>query len=398
MKNALIALAVLAAGSVAWLARGDGAESRTYRLVTIERGDVESIVSSTGNVAAVMTVAVGTQVSGIVSELLVDFNDDVAEGQVMAVLDTTLLAISVREAETGVARSDAELVHAQRTTDRVRGLYERGSVAESELIDAEYALDVATAAAASARISLERARRNLGYATITAPISGTVIERNVDVGQTVAASLSAPQLFLIANDLSRMNILASVDESDIGLIEKGQRVRFGVQAFPEESFTGVVRQVRLQSAVTENVVSYSVVVDVDNPGGRLLPGMTATVDFLVDSATDVLTVPNAALRFRPTDEMRAALEARTGAVSLDSGDRSANARLYVLDQNGAVQVERVRTGLTDGTSTVVEGRDLDVGLSVIAGFTTVAASGSNASPFQAQQSSSGRRGPRGATF
>ena len=175
-------------------------------------------------------------------------------------------------------------------------------------------------------MSLDRAEQNLEYATITAPISGVVVERNVDVGQTVAASLSAPQLLLLAADLARMQIMVSVDESDIGLIEEGQTARFTIQAYPDDTFSGTVRQVRLQSTSEENVVNYSVVVDVSNDDGRLLPGMTATVDFLVDQATDVLRVSNSALRFRPTEAMIEELQQQREERAADAAGKAQRSR------------------------------------------------------------------------
>jgi HlyD family secretion protein len=279
-------------------------------------------------------------------------------------------------------------------------------ITEVEVDQARYNLEVARASASSAEIALERAKRNLAYATIYAPISGTVIERNVDVGQTVAASLSAPQLFLIANDLSRMQILASVDESDISLIEEGQTARFTVQAYPDEHFTGIVRQVRLQSTSQENVVNYTVVVDVDNMDGRLLPGMTATVDFLVAVATDVTKVANAALRFSPTDEMLT--EMRDGAKgeqgdqptsrpsttgrARGDGSRPGNAAmLWYLDADGQLAVTRVRTGISDGQYTEIQGEDIEPGMLVIAGISQSGQS-STSNPFQSQQQGARGRG------
>ncbi|MDE2835162.1 MAG: efflux RND transporter periplasmic adaptor subunit [Bacteroidota bacterium] len=321
----VIACVVVLTGASLWYFNRNGEEEQSpYRFVTIEQGDLEAVVASTGALDAVTTVQVGTQVSGIISEIYVDFNDNVYEGQIIARIDTTLLSSAVRDAEATVERNRAQLKQAERELERISTLYEKQFVTEVDYNQAQYDLDIALAATKSAQISLERARQNLSYATIFAPISGTVIERNVDVGQTVAASFSAPQLFLIADDLSSMEILASVDESDIGMIKEGQLARFTVQAYPDEMFTGMVRQVRLQSIVEENVVNYTVVIDVENPDGRLLPGMTATVDFLIETATDVLKVANAAMRFRATPSMYEALRARMEAARAEgsAGQRS----------------------------------------------------------------------------
>ncbi len=305
----VLAVILLAAGGWFLLGRGGGSDE-AYRFTPVERGDVESVISSTGTLEAVETVEVGTQVSGIISHIYADFNDHVTKGQVIARLDTTLLAIAVRDAEASVERARAQLDQAQRDYVRTTALRADSLVSVNDVNTATLNLDVAKAAMNTADIGVERARRNLAYATIYAPISGTVIARDVDVGQTVAASLSAPRLFLIANDLSKMQILASVDESDIGRIRDGQTARFTVQAYPDRTFTGLVRQVRLQSATVENVVTYTVVVDVDNPDRILLPGMTATVDFVTAREDSVFTVANAALRFRPTEKMAAELAAR----------------------------------------------------------------------------------------
>ena len=320
----VIACVVVLTGASLWYFNRNGEEEQSpYRFVTIEQGDLEAVVASTGALDAVTTVQVGTQVSGIISEIYVDFNDNVYEGQIIARIDTTLLSSAVRDAEATVERNQAQLKQAERELERISTLYEKQFVTEVDYNQAQYDLDIALAATKSAQISLERARQNLSYATIFAPISGTVIERNVDVGQTVAASFSAPQLFLIADDLSTMEILASVDESDIGMIREGQLARFTVQAYPDEMFSGMVRQVRLQSIVEENVVNYTVVIDVENPDGRLLPGMTATVDFLIETASDVFKVANAAIRFRGTPSMFETLRARMQAarVAGASGQR-----------------------------------------------------------------------------
>jgi HlyD family secretion protein len=261
-----------------WLYRhADAADAPAYRFAAVERGDLQAAVSATGTLNAVTTVQVGTQVSGQVSAIHADFNDEVKKGQLIARIDPTLQEQAVREARANVERSRAELEQAERAYERNRQLYEGKVVTQSEFEAVQYARSVAKANMQSAEVSLDRAQRNLSYTSIHAPIDGIVVERNVDVGQTVAASLSAPQLFLIANDLSRMQILAAVDESDIGLIHDGQPVEFTVQPYPNETFTGTVRQVRLQSTTTENVVNYTVVVEVANPDGKLMPVTNSTV-------------------------------------------------------------------------------------------------------------------------
>jgi HlyD family secretion protein len=413
-------IAVLAVG--AWLVAGARkSDTSTYRLAAVERDDLEATVSSTGTLSAVTTVQVGTQVSGRVVAIHADFNDRVKKGQLVAQIDPVLLQQAVQDAQAGLERAQAQLDQTRLEYNRNKTLFERKVLTEIDFNTAKYNFDVAKAGVKSAQVDLDRAKQNLAYTNIYAPIDGVVVERDVDVGQTVAASLSAPQLFLVANDLSQMQILASVDESDIGAIHEGQSARFTVQAYPNETFTGSVKQVRLQSKTTENVVNYTVVVSVSNPNGKLLPGMTATIDFLTGSAKDVLLVPNAALRFRPTEEMRAQLrkklEATPGGAAegnaemqaaATAGNRAAGSAgprnpgaagsrphnammLWYLDDKGEPAVTRVRTGLSDGQRTEVSGKNLKEGMQVIVGVTQTAASTTASSPFQPQAPTQPRR-------
>lgn len=434
---AVVAVLLLVAAAAWRFAGGQGEPTTSYRFVTLEHGDLEAVVTSTGNLKAVTTVQVGTQVSGLIDRIFVDFNDRVRRGQLMARIDTTLLVSAKLDAKTTLRRNQAQRDFAAVELARIQNLHDQAFSTDVELNTAKYNLELAEANLASAQISLERAERNLGYSRIYAPMSGVVIERSVEEGQTVAASMSTPQLFLLANDLAKLEILASVDESDIGQIKDGQMVRFTVQAFDDVTFVGQVRQVRLQSSSQDNVVTYTAVVDVDNTDGRLLPGMTATVEFLVESVSDVFKVPNAALRFRPTDEMMAAFrermlaerEARQGAegeaapgAAAPGAARAAGqpagggwagggqagggqagggqaapgggntGMLWYVDDQGQLSAARVRTGLSDGTMTQVEGRNLEDGMQIIAGV-TVSENGPAANPFQ--QSAPTRRGPGG---
>ena len=388
--------------------RGEAGQSE-YRFVEVERDDVVQVVSSTGTLQATQTVEVGTQVSGQVAQIFVDFNDQVRAGQLVARIDPTLALQEVRSAEANVQRVMAELAQTQRELERAQQLHGQQVVTDAELEQAEYAHAVARASYTSAQVSLERARRNLGYTEIRAPVNGVVIERAIEVGQTVAASMSAPKLFVIAEDLSSMEILAAVDESDIGRIHEGQEVRFTVQAYPEREFAGTVSQVRLQSAMQENVVSYMVVVRVDNSSRQLIPGMTATVDFVIERAEGGLVVPNSALRFRPTDAMLAQIAGgdSSDAASADQGAaprvrrRAAGARaastgtLWLIDENGRLDTITVRTGLSDGQRTVVAGEGIEEGMEIIAAVTSTDEEGA-ANPFQSSQGGQERRGPRGA--
>jgi HlyD family secretion protein len=355
-------------------------DSETYRFTAVERGDVEASVSATGTLGAVKTVSVGTQVSGQISELLVDFNDTVKKGQLLARIDPTLQQQAVTDAYAALERANAQALQARREHNRNAELLSAGLVAKSAFEQTDSSLDVARANVKSAQVALERAKRNLEYTNIYAPIDGVVVERNVDLGQTVAASLSAPQLFLIANDLTHMQILAKVGEGDIAGIKEGQKTKFTVQALPRETFEGVVEQVRLQSATTENVVNYTVVVSVENEKKKLLPGMTARVKFVTKSAEDVLKVANAALRFKPAE-----------------GATQKGRALHVVDGNGKLQAIQVRTGVTDGSFTEVRGDNIRDGLKVIAGTTNPqAAQNESSNPFQ--QNNQQQRGPRPGGF
>ncbi|HEV3486559.1 MAG TPA: efflux RND transporter periplasmic adaptor subunit [Vicinamibacterales bacterium] len=392
-RKGLIALALLALVTIAGVLVHRSAfarETTQYRFAAVERGNVEASVSATGTLSAVRTVSVGTQVSGQIAELFVDFNDTVKKGQLLARIDPTLQQQAVTDAYAALERAQAQALQAQREYNRNGELLSAGLVAKSDFEMTDSSLDVARANVKSAQVALERAKRNLEYTNIYAPIDGVVVERNVDLGQTVAASLSAPQLFLIANDLAHMQILAKVGEGDIAGIKDGQKVKFTVQALPRETFEGTVEQVRLQSVTTENVVNYTVVVSVANEKKKLLPGMTARVNFVTRSAEDVLKVANAALRFKPEGE-----ESSDRGVE-QSRTRARGRKLYFVDANGALQSIDVRAGVTDGSFTEVRGEGVKEGMKVIAGTmqprTAESESGSN-NPFQSN--SNQPRGPRG---
>jgi HlyD family secretion protein len=421
-RKSLVAIALLAVIAVIAVVVHRSAfakEATEYRFATVERGNVQSTVSATGTLDALTTVTVGTQVSGQVSQIFADFNDRVRKGQLLARIDPTLAQQAVADAQANLDKAEAQALQASRDYRRNRELTDAGLVAKSAFDQSQASASVANAGVKSARVALERAQKNLSYTNIYAPIDGVVVARNVDAGQTVAASLSAPELFKIANDLSQMQILAQVSESDIASIAKDQPVEFTVQALPGKTFKGTVKQVRLQSATQDNVVNYTVVVAVDNTTGKLLPGMTARAKFLTKSAENVLTVANSALRFRPTDEQLAQLKKdaqarrqqnQTTATTTSSWrNRTGNARngsssfgtLYYLDAKGELAMARVRTGISDGTTTQIEGRNLKEGMRVIAGAATNANSqtaqqNTSNSPFQSNnRQQQGGRGARG---
>jgi HlyD family secretion protein len=353
--KATISVVLFAATALGlWLyGRADASEATTWRFATVERSNLQSSVSATGTLGALQTVEVGTQVSGQVAELKADFNDHVKKGQLIARIDPTLQQQAVEEAQAGLAKAQAQLTLAKEEYDREQALHDRKIVTETEYQTAVATYAVARASLTSAQIALDKARQNLAYTNIHSPIDGVVVERAVDVGQTVAASLSAPKLFVIANDLRRMQILALVDESDIGLIKAGLPVTFTVQSYRGVTFDGTVRQVRLNSKTENNVVSYTAVINVGNPDRLLLPGMTATVKFITGSAPDVLSVPNAALRFRPAGQ---------GAQGMS---------VYTVDAKGALVAHQVVAGLSDGMRTQVSAPELKAGMQVVIGTNSV---------------------------
>ena len=295
--SVVILIAVIVSGYFLFWKR----DSRRYdfRFDKVTKGDLTVYVTATGTISAVISVDVGTQVSGIVTKLYADFNSVVKAGQLIAKIDTTFLYQSVKDAEASLDRAKAQYADSKRSYEREKGLYNKGLESEMNYSAALTAYESNSAALKQAVAALDRAKINLAYATISAPIDGVVVNRAVNVGQTVAASFSSRTLFTIANDLRRMQIQTTVDESDIGRVSIGQQATFTVDAYAGDNFTGVVSQIRLAPQSIQNVVNYIVIIDVNNDQLKLMPGMTANVKILVASASDVLKVSNLALRFQP---------------------------------------------------------------------------------------------------
>ncbi len=316
----IIALIAILAGGFYYYRADVGAAPPQLVLATVTRGDVVSTVDATGTLQTVNTVEVGTQVSGTISALGADFNDTVKRGQVVATLDQAIFLSQIQQVEAQVIRLRAEkekarvqLLDAETKLKRARQLDEAQLMPASDLETAEVAtqlakasLDSADAQLSQTEAALAQARVNLSYTVIHSPVDGIVISRNVDVGQTVSAGLQAPTLFVIARSLDTLELAANVAESDVGRVQAGQGVSFTVDAYPQQTFTGTVKQVRLKPTVVQNVVSYTTIIEVPNPGGRLKPGMTATLSIEVERADDVLRVPAAAMRFKPSDAVLAA--------------------------------------------------------------------------------------------
>lgn len=351
-----------------------------YRLDEVTQGDIEQTVSANGTLNPVSLISVGTQISGIVRKLYVDFNDRVEKDQVLLELDSALSSAAIVQSSSSVRNNQANVDLATANEKRIRELYAQEYVSKQELDTAVQVLKSAKAQLDSARGLLTRDQTNLNFTIIRSPVSGIVVNRVVDVGQTVAASFQTPTLIQIAQDLAKMQIDTSFAEADIGKIKDGQLVKFNVDAFPNRDFEGVVKQVRLNSTNTSNVVTYNVVVSVDNSDLTLLPGMTAYVNIAVAKAEQSLLVPNAALRYKPKvdDEANARGDKkqdadRNGDRKSNGGSRNKNksddlsaGKIYVL-RDGKPTLVRVQVGITDGRSTAISARDLRAGDQVIVG-------------------------------
>ena len=408
MKKAIIIIILLAGlgygGYRFYGTKEDTSETGPqYNFGKIERKNILNMITATGTLVARELVEVGTQVSGTIDEVYADFNDIVEAGQLVALIDPSVLDAQVKSAEAHLMRQKANLRRAQTEYDRFFPVFEKGFLSGNDFLSYDIGRETAEAAVLSSEAALERIQRSREFTEIRAPISGVIIDRNVEKGQTVAASLNTPRLFIIAEDLALMEILANVDESDIGQIKQGQEVRFTVASYPERNFVGKVSEIRLQPAVVQNVVNYTVVVETENPRHILLPGMTATLDFVVDEVQDVLSVPASALSLKLSDEMVAAQEklreealARRDAAGADSGGqarqrgqggqggaeggqrrqrgqggggfaggggaagaggargtRPAIGTIWYKDDAGNLKMMPVRTGITDGITTEV---------------------------------------------
>lgn len=344
-----------------------------YRFQEITQGDVAQSVSANGTLNPVTLISVGTQVSGRVSKLYVDFNDKVEKGQILLELDDSLLTAQIAQTQGNVRNAQASVELALANEKRMRTLFGQEYVSRQELDQSVQALKSARAQLETAQAQLRRDQTNLGYSIIRSPVSGVVIARLVDIGQTVAASFQTPELIKIAQDLSKMQIDSSFAEADIGNIKVGQKARFSVDAFPNRTFEGVVKQLRLNPTVTSNVVTYNVVVSVDNPDEILLPGMTAYVSIEVAEHSNVMLAPNAALRFKPKqDEIVADKPAmRQKPARKKAGpDDMLMGKVYVL-KNGEPEPVSIRVGISDGRFTEISSDTLKIGDRVIVGETQV---------------------------
>ncbi|MFN7943252.1 MAG: efflux RND transporter periplasmic adaptor subunit [Thermoanaerobaculia bacterium] len=417
MKKLGIVLTVsLALGAALWwwVAHRNGAQDAgKYRTEVADRGTVAMTVTATGTLSAVTTVQVGSQVSGIIAALHADFNTPVQKGQLVAELDPAPFEATVAQRRADVTQAEVRLRNAKIGFGRQERLLADQLVAQSDYDQARADYETAAAALGQSQAALEQAETNLAYTKIRSPIDGVVVDRQYDVGQTVAASFQAPTLFTVAQDLTKMQLQADVDQSDIGRVKVGQKAKFTVDAYPDDNFTATITQVRLNATVNQNVVTYPVILEVDNTDLKLRPKMTADISVEVDRVRDALRVPNAALRFRPAEESASgrsgvasagtrgaggateagAARARDGAGGGlaraaeglpgggEKGERGWQS-VYRLAANGKLERVRVRSGLSDGRFTqIVEGELAEGDTVVVALATTKAGESTTQTPF-----------------
>ncbi|WP_301101151.1 efflux RND transporter periplasmic adaptor subunit [Propionivibrio sp.] len=375
----LVAVSIVGGGFYWYRSSAAQSPEQRYKLQAIEKGDLTQTVSASGTLNPVVLVSVGTQVSGTVTKLYVDFNDKVEKDQPLLELDRSLFAAQARQSAANIGNIAATLDLARANETRMKSLFEQEYVSRQELEQAVQARKSAVAQLEQARAAADKDQVNLNYTTIRSPVSGIVVDRVVDLGQTVAASLQTPTLIKIAQDLSEMRIDSSFAEADIGKIKEGQKVRFTVDAFPNKTFSGEVQQIRLNPTVQQNVVTYNVRVSLQNPDQILLPGMTAYVNIGVARRSDVLMVPNAALRFKPADadeKGAAAQSASPAGEPKGKGKKrdSASGTVYVIDGKELKPVS-IQLGITDNRTTEVIAGDLKVGDKVIVGENNASAGG-----------------------
>lgn len=380
---AMILVVVIAVA--AWLLSGGKKEEKiNFKQEKVATHTLQNSITATGTIEAVTSVTVGTQVSGIVNKLYVDYNSVVKKGQVIAELDKTNLISELNTAKANLASTESNLSYQSANMKRYQTLYKKGLVSADEYENALLAYRQAKEQVASSRENVQKAQTNLGYATITSPIDGTVISKSVEEGQTVAASFNTPELFTIAKDLKNMQVIANVDEADIGGVAVGNRVSFTVDAYPDDTFEGVVKQVRLEATTTNNVVTYEVVISAPNADLKLKPGLTANVTIFTKEQANILSVANKALRFTPTKE--------TVGKDMKIVDCKGKNKVWTLNGN-TLTAHSVNIGQSDAMHTqIISG--IKVGQSVITEIVVDASEDEEDSQQQSQGLISGP-GPRG---
>jgi HlyD family secretion protein len=429
-----ILLTTLVVASVASLScKGGGKKGDQYRTEKVDKGVITMTVTATGTLSAVTTVQIGSQVSGVISHLYADFNSHVKKGQLLAELDPTPFQAQVEQRQADLTKARVETANARITYDRQQRLVKAGLTPQADLDAARAQYQGAQAQVQQSQAALQQTLTNLKYTKIISPIDGVVVDRQYDVGQTVAASFQAPTLFSIAQDLTKMQVQADVDQSDIGRVQVGQFARFTVDAYPDEEFRGRISQIRLNATVTQNVVSYPVIIEVPNPDEKLRPKMTANVTINVAMVRDVLRIPNGALRFKPDTDGATSTAAGQRAGGTGASERTASATdtargmagfgrgrgaagaagafgmsrkpqepkkqtVYLLGPDNKPKPVEIRTGITDGHFTQVIEGPLKVGDAVIVGLATTKVDtppppGSSGGPMGGGQRGGGGRGP-----
>ena len=376
----IIALAVYA------LSGSKKKEEISFETVAVAPANIMNSITATGTIEPVTSVTVGTQVSGIVSKLYVDYNSVVKKGQVIAELDKTNLMSQLNTAKTQLATAQSQLNYQTTNFNRYKTLYQKGLVAADEYDNAKLSYTQAKEQVASAKEEVQRAQTNLGYATITSPIDGVVLSKSVEEGQTVAASFSTPELFKIAQDLTNMQVVADVDEADIGDVKEGERVSFTVDAYPDDTFEGTVKQVRQEATTTNNVVTYEVVISAPNADLKLKPGLTANVTIYTAERKGVLSVQSKALRFTPQKET-------VGKLKIVDHTGNAKNKVWTIEGNNIV-AHKVNIGMTDGTNTQIL-NGISAGTKVVTGLNVIGGEDDNATADAGGEKSPFAPGPPG---
>ena len=382
----IVAGVIIIAIAVYALSGSKKKEEISFETVAVAPANIMNSITATGTIEPVTSVTVGTQVSGIVSKLYVDYNSVVKKGQVIAELDKTNLMSQLNTAKTQLATAQSQLNYQTTNFNRYKTLYQKGLVAADEYDNAKLSYTQAKEQVASAKEEVQRAQTNLGYATITSPIDGVVLSKSVEEGQTVAASFSTPELFKIAQDLTNMQVVADVDEADIGDVKEGERVSFTVDAYPDDTFEGTVKQVRQEATTTNNVVTYEVVISAPNADLKLKPGLTANVTIYTAERKGVLSVQSKALRFTPQKET-------VGKMKIVDQTGNAKNKVWTIEGKNIV-AHKVNIGMTDGTNTQIL-NGISAGVKVITGLNVIGGEDDNATADAGGEKSPFAPGPPG---
>lgn len=423
MKKRLIyigsAVVIIVVGFLVYKSLSKPKETVSVETAKIERGSISNTVTATGTLEAVKTVTVGTQVSGVIEKIFVDFNSVVKKGQLLAQLEETPLLAQLEQSKASVDQAEAQLKYQKATYERYKALLAKKLIAQADFDQAEFNYNNALGSVKNAKSQYDRNKINLSYARIYSPIDGVVLDRAVEVGQTVAASFNTPTLFTIANDLTQMKVEAKVDEADIGQLKDGQRVEFTVDAFPSKKFSGSVTEIRLQPITTNNVVTYTVVIGAPNPNNILKPGMTANATFFVTERKDILLVPAKATRFNPDPETLAKVMPMNGVpqggsegdgqkppmggfengggapMHMGKAENDSTKHVWIKGPNG-IHPHRITVGVTDEVNFEVvnglkEGEEVVTAINVTGGSAVSTSTGAARSPFMPQRPGSQRR-------